>query len=45
MDLNLNQRIFWIQIIGFKARVSSNSIKGFEWILNLKLKGFDSFGA
>jgi hypothetical protein len=32
--------IFWIQIKGFKPRRFSNSIKGFEWILNLKLKGF-----
>jgi hypothetical protein len=37
---NSNQMIFWIQIKGFKPRRFSNSIKGFEWILNLKLKGF-----
>jgi hypothetical protein len=30
---------------GFEPRIFSNSIKGFEWILNLKLNGFDSFGA
>jgi hypothetical protein len=37
---NSNQTIFWIQIKGFKPRRFSNSIKGSEWILNLRLKGF-----